>query len=181
MPIRPQDRTQAMPAYDDEILDASRPTAKPPRGIGVSGDSRREATNSPFPLPSKAPEARKASGEMQAVKALVRESVAPKEAWAVALEETAKELRHELSRVSDANLDKFRVVDGELNEHETRVDEHEERLKRIESNSTDAAVSSGAVQKLLSGFLPPKLVMGIAALGAIIQGALQIWQALRGH
>lgn len=170
MPIKPQDRTQAMKAYDEEILDNARPTARP-----LKGDVRRES-NSPFPpAPGKPQEpARKASGEMEAVKALVRESVAPKEAWAVALETTAKELRTELSRVSDANLDKFRVVDDE-------IDEHEERLKRIETNSTDAAVSSSAVQKLLTGFLPPKVVLGLVALWSGIQAIIQLVQALRGH
>jgi len=182
MPLSPKDLTQAMPAYDEEFLDAARPTAKPPRGIGVSGDSRREPSNSPFPPPPagvtghepRIEPARKASGELEAVReftrASVRESVAPKEAWAEALEQHAQELR----RVSAANLDQFRVVNEE-------IDEHEERLKRIESNATDAAVSSSAVQKLLTGFLPPKVVLGLVALWSGIQAVIQLVQALRGH
>lgn len=168
--------------FDDTILDNARPTSP-------VKDARVEPVT-PLPSPPRmpSPEPRKASGEMEAVKALVRESVAPKEAWAAALEETAKELRVELSRVSDANLDRFRVVDGELTEHESRADEHEARLKRIESNSGASAVSSNAaaesssaVVKLFSGFLPPKLVMGIAALGALVQAIIQAVQLLRGH
>lgn len=77
MPLSPKDRTQAMPAYDEEFLDASRPTAKPPKGIGVSGDSRREPSNSPFPPPGKVPveptePQRYISNEMRAVKASTR-------------------------------------------------------------------------------------------------------------
>jgi hypothetical protein len=159
-------------------------------GPTVPVKDARVEPETPLPAPPRmpSPPVRRASGEVEAVKALVRESQAPKEAWAKALEDHAKELRTELMRTSQENLDKFRVVDGELTEHESRADEHEARLKRIESNSGASAVSSGAaaassseVVKLFSGFLPPKLVMGIAALGALVQAIIQAVQLLRGH
>lgn len=113
------------------------------------------------------------SGEVEAVRAVIRESAAPKEAWATALEEEAKRLRQEMARNSQENLER----DAEAAK---AIIEHDERIKRIEASSSSAAASSGELVRLLSGFLPPKVVGGLLAAWAVLQTVVQLISLVKG-
>ena len=119
------------------------------------------------------------------LRAVVSASSAPKADAAAALEQLAATLREELrvsaARSSQENLEQDARVALELVAANTLIKEHDERIMRIETSSRNAASSAGAVEKLLSGVFPPKVVLGFVAVWSAIQAVIQIIATIRGH
>lgn len=142
--------------------------------------------DTPSKYPTKQfPAVRRDSSEVAAVREILKDSSTPKMTWVEALESEARRLREEIanveSRRSQADLD-FAVKQAEeLSQRDALLKSHDERLKAIEESSKRAEESSAATHDQFKGPLPPKVVMGIAALGALAQLLIELIKQIRGH